>query len=587
MNEINYIGILDYLVNNRGVEYADPEKSGLTTEQIEKYLNVKKKGQDTAAELKKIVNLCKNNYDLIQHGKISWLDGTNKKTRKYLWGPMKYKNYTDRRESISIFVEMDTQETPVFRVSLELKNDEAKLEDVKNYHRHLEIPINTKAGLVYVSGSNENGSPTLLNESQEVIKQKLENKEYTKVQICKYISKADYPTNEAIESGILEAVEALLPYYEHVVVTKEEQEHMNTNNKVIEYDKNMILYGPPGTGKTYSTAKYAVEICDGENTPDLNDYTTVMERYRELISEGRIAFVTFHQSYGYEEFIEGIKPLMDKNSDDDGNTDGEIKYDVVDGVFKNFCNKARSSDESAEPKTATEKNNMPYVFVIDEINRGNISKIFGELITLIEDTKREGLEECIPAKLPYSGDEFMVPDNVYLLGTMNTADRSIALMDTALRRRFKFKEMLPDHNLLTGVTIEEDGESIDIGEMLKIINKRIMYLYDREHTIGHAIFMKLKKNGENTMTNLASIFSNSVMPLLQEYFYDDYEKIRFVLGDNAKETTATQFVIAEDVPYDTFEGDVSDYIDIPEKHYQITYENFKNIKSYKEISKYL
>lgn len=367
----------------------------------------------------------------------------------------------------------------------------------------------------------------------------------------------------------------------------EEMDLSNTDMRIastVNYDKNMILYGPPGTGKTYSTAKYAVAICDGNEVSDLNNYSAVMKRYRELMKEHRISFVTFHQSYGYEEFIEGIKPVLKKDAEQElksDNEDGDIKYGIIDGVFKSFCNRARISTVKSE----TEENKKDYVFVIDEINRGNISKIFGELITLIEDTKREGLEECIPAILPYSGDEFTVPNNVYILGTMNTADRSIALMDTALRRRFKFKEMLPDYTLLKGVKVELDSENVDIGQMLKIINDRIIYLYDREHTIGHAIFMGLVK--DNSIKKLASIFAKSVIPLLQEYFYEDYEKIRLVLGDNAKKDKNTQFIIAEDIPNDIFEGDISDEIDIPEKHYTIKYDNFENIMAYKGISKKL
>jgi 5-methylcytosine-specific restriction protein B len=748
VSDIDYLGILEYLKNNRELPYADPKKPGLTEEQKNQYLIIKKKGQNIVAELMKIYELCSSKYGLTKCEKVSWDDGSHQKTRKYLWVPMKYGDYAERHESISVFVEMVTQEKPVFRVSLELRNDKTKAEDVEKYHRHLELPIDKTAGLVYVSGNNELGRPSPLNESQEVIKHKVENKDYDKVQICKYISTEDYPTNEAIEAGILGAVKALLPYYEYVVGAVSENtealQEMYSENidfkynrdedetiNISEFDKNMILYGPPGTGKTYSTAKYAVAICDGDNAPNLSDYSAVMKRYRQLMSEHRIAFVTFHQSYGYEEFIEGIKPVMDKNSsqlaDSEGDKNGDIKYDVIDGVFKEFCGRARTStvitksqewlisdsarvwkatvredarldcfennrvridwgfdsdgaasfvedvqkgdiiittdgsrtvingiavavtDEAEDlqadadstsrkviwlakninenikalnknkilhrrtvarvpnmtatdiislakklnpqddvlSKISIEENKKPYVFVIDEINRGNISKIFGELITLIEDTKREGLDECIPAILPYSGDEFTVPDNVYIIGTMNTADRSIALMDTALRRRFKFKEMLPDHELLKGVIIEEDDVVLDVEMMLKIINERITYLYDREHTIGHAIFMKLKTPGANTINNLASIFSKSVIPLLQEYFYEDYEKIRLVLGDNAKKDTATQFVIAEDVPDDTFEGDISDEIDIPEKSYRIEYDNFANIMAYKGISRKL
>jgi 5-methylcytosine-specific restriction protein B len=145
--------------------------------------------------------------------------------------------------------------------------------------------------------------------------------------------------------------------------------------------------------------------------------------------------------------------------------------------------------------------------------------------------------------------------------------------------------MLPDHTLLRGVTVKADGQSVNIDLMLKIINERITYLYDREHTLGHAFFMGLKV--DNSIENLAAIFENSVIPLLQEYFYEDYEKIRLVLGDNAKKDVSTQFVAAEDIPQDTFEGDVSDEFDIPDKKYTILYDNFTNIMAYKGISRKL
>ena len=224
-----------------------------------------------------------------------------------------------------------------------------------------------------------------------------------------------------------------------------------------------------------------------------------MEKYKELKEQGRIVFTTFHQSYGYEEFIEGIKPVLNENNDG-------IGYRVEDGVFKKFCNSARSfsgGDSNIE---------KPYVFIIDEINRGNISKIFGELITLIEDTKREGMEEAISLKLPYSEEDFSVPSNVYVLGTMNTADRSISLIDTALRRRFSFIEMMPDEEVLMNMgigNISIDGITLDIAAMLKTINARIEFLYDREHTIGHAFFMELVN--EPTIDKLASIFMKSIM----------------------------------------------------------------------------
>jgi len=343
-----------------------------------------------------------------------------------------------------------------------------------------------------------------------------------------------------------------------------------------EFDKNVIFYGPPGTGKTYTTAKKAVAICDNVAEEDLTNYTEVMKRYNKLKENNRIEFITFHQSYGYEEFIEGIKPVV-SNEDDESDSENsqEIKYEIVDGIFKKFCDEARK---------AQDKENNEYVFIIDEINRGNISKIFGELITLIETTKRAGKEECISTKLPYSKEEFTVPDNVYIIGTMNTADRSIALMDTALRRRFYFEEMLPNYDLLKDIFVEDKGVKVNIGAMLKVINERIEYLYDREHTIGHAVFLELKEN--NNIDKLENIFKKSVIPLLQEYFYEDYEKIRLILGDNAKDEDE-QFIFAESIkPKDVFEGDIGD-IDIPDKKYIIKHENFRNIMAYKNISKKL
>lgn len=242
----------------------------------------------------------------------------------------------------------------------------------------------------------------------------------------------------------------------------------------------------------------------------------------------------------------------------------------------------RNNSELQDAKI--EKNKQPYVFIIDEINRGNMSKIFGELITLIEDTKRAGASESMAAILPYSGENFSVPDNVYILGTMNTADRSIALMDTALRRRFQFAEMMPDSKVLDslGVGIIAVGdEELNVAKMLDVINQRIEYLFDREHTIGHAFFTKLAI--DPSIETLSWIFAKNVIPLLQEYFYEDYEKIQFVLGDNAK-PNEFKFVLDRSIKVnDIFNGNPN--IDLPERSYVIQKKAFTRLQSYKLIGK--
>ena len=304
---------------------------------------------------------------------------------------------------------------------------------------------------------------------------------------------------------------------------------------------------------------------------ELTDYDAVMARYDELKKAGRIAFTTFHQSYGYEEFIEGIKPIIDENKQD-------IGYTIEPGVFKEFCENAKSAVRTKNDDFIDAE---PHVFIIDEINRGNISKIFGELITLIENTKRSGMPEAASAILPYSGDEFSVPANVYILGTMNTADRSIALMDTALRRRFQFIENMPDSDVLRKIHADK-VEDLDVAAMLDKINERITFLHDREHTIGHAFFTGLKDDA--SIETLQSIFEKSVIPLLQEYFYEDYQKIQLVLGDNAKSDDSLKFVLDKKViAKNIFKGNVEDVIDLPEKQYSINRKAFENINSYKEI----
>lgn len=689
--EVNYIGVLNYLRDNAGVPYSNPEADGIEEKEKQRLLEVKQRGRVAIAELKKMATVFAEKYKLDKYMPMTWLDSSNIKTRRYLWAQLKYSKYADIPISISVFVERIKKDSTRYRVSLEIKNDGTNKEEMSQYHSHLDLPLNTAAGLVYVSGSNEWGNPVVINESQEEIKQEVVSGKIKKVQICKFVERKGDETNLYYHTEISKVIEALIPYYEYVIgietieyfpslseydpgIIEEEYErilgdenlvkrtwldtiyylylmggvasckqiankygsaashynrnathvaeavHKETNcplhtretgenqywpvlfwgkalptgsegtfsyklreplmeaiKKLEErgvfqemeeaynmaYDKNLILYGPPGTGKTYNSAIYAVAICDGMSREELTDYAAVMARYNELKKAGRIAFTTFHQSYGYEEFIEGIKPVVD-------DVKGEIGYTIEPGIFKKFCEKAE--------KCIAE----PHIFIIDEINRGNISKIFGELITLIECTKREGMPEEASAVLPYSGKEFTVPSNVYILGTMNTADRSIALMDTALRRRFQFIEMMPDTQVLVDIHVDK-VEDLNVAAMLEKINERITFLYDREHTIGHAFFTELQ--GENaTIEKLQSIFEKSVIPLLQEYFYEDYKKIQLVLGDNAKSSSELKFIVDHKVvAKDIFKGNVEDVIDLPEKRYSINQTAFTNLNSYKEI----
>lgn len=246
----------------------------------------------------------------------------------------------------------------------------------------------------------------------------------------------------------------------------------------------------------------------------------------------RYSFVTFHQSFGYEEFVEGLRPVLDGEAET-----AEILYEIRSGVFKDLCRRARSAPDQR------------FAMVIDEINRGNISKIFGELITLIEPDKREGAKNPVTVTLPYSGESFAVPANVDIIGTMNTADRSLALLDTALRRRFEFVAVMPDARdepgaPLAGLRVSSGDRVIDVPRMLGAINERVEALYDRDHCIGHAYLQPLENvpDGDERLIALQQIFKTRVLPLLEEYFFEDWQKIRLVLGDNQKQQTAAQFV---------------------------------------------
>ncbi|EDO8832910.1 AAA domain-containing protein, partial [Campylobacter coli] len=430
----------------------------------------------------------------------------------------------------------------------------------------------------------------------------------------------------------------LIDYYEQDIFITERVQSEESNMKIIPL--NQILYGSPGTGKTYHTIDKALEIISKEEKiqiPSEDDRINRKKIFDEYVKNGQIVFTTFHQSYGYEEFVEGIKPIIDNDENSQ-----EVKYDVKDGIFKELCDKSlknyilsmqneneidldklifefanyinqdflnKGNEFPLENKVSIKKillnfkdeyrsfslggsikspqsltidiikrdylnfknkkilsfkdikpkydsqsdyhgnaiyyfmfyNKLKefeniqnekfkikkeilksYIIIIDEINRGNVSKIFGELITLIEPSKRIGEKEELKVTLPYSGKEFGVPKNVYIIGTMNTADRSITSLDTALRRRFEFIEMMPDVSKLS-----MDCEGINLQELLKAINTRIEYLLDREKTIGHAFFISVEN-----LEDLKKVFKNKIIPLLQEYFYNDYALIYAVLNKN-------------------------------------------------------
>lgn len=359
----------------------------------------------------------------------------------------------------------------------------------------------------------------------------------------------------------------------------------DTDTETISFPKNFILYGPPGTGKTYHTVLYAVAIIEKKTLAEVaaDPYEDVISRYHQYQADGFIAFTTFHQSYGYEEFIEGIRPVLTNSTNVTAKTqtptsemtkaeseiqhiNSEIQYEISSGIFKSFCDRATQDTSHA--------NN--YVFIIDEINRGNLSKIFGELITLIEPSKRLGQIGGITVTLPYSKTQFGVPDNLYLIGTMNTADRSIALLDTALRRRFQFRELQPDPSVLNDVFVED----LSIKELFTRMNQKISILFDREHTIGHAYFLPLKENP--TLETLASTFRTTILPLLQEYFYEDYEKIQLILGDNKKAKECDQFIIKSPVDYAVLFGSTDFEID-DSFSYQINIDAFTHIDAYRSI----
>ncbi len=272
---------------------------------------------------------------------------------------------------------------------------------------------------------------------------------------------------------------------------------------------NQILYGPPGTGKTYNTINYALSILEDKSLEEIaaeeksEGREQLLKRYNRYKEKGRIEFITFHQNYAYEDFIQGLRPRTTGKD-----AEGGLSFKLHDGLFKEISDRALKTYEAASD--TAEK----YVIIIDEINRANISRVFGELITLIEEDKRSGQASAMSATLP-SGKTFEVPSNLYIVGTMNTADKSIALIDIALRRRFEFVRLYPDEAL-----VESEHQ-----ELLKTINERICKEKGPDFQIGHAYFME--KPGD--LFNLRDTMNKRVIPLLYEYFMNDGEMVKNIL----------------------------------------------------------
>ncbi|MFF3024577.1 McrB family protein [Gottfriedia sp. NPDC057948] len=581
--DIDFESIVNFLQWNAGNKYIKPEKADKETIIFSNQQNMNINQVDYMSQARALGIKARGSF--IELGKrtikgfnefemgtcSSWVN-QGQKIPDYFWIEYKKKGFHESKSSISLSI-AKIEDRILIYVSVEARDIGSNKEDFDKHNKLIYLEKNDQ--LIYYRAQVNKEVNKILDYPREDIIRMVENNELIKVQVEVAINGPYVSTNTArIVNQIREAFVKLEPYYDVTIGNQKietnpgkEMQIYNRGTEVnTRFSLNTILFGPPGTGKTYNSILYAVAICDktGIEALEKKSYETVLSRYKELVKSNRIAFTTFHQSYGYEEFIEGIKPVISNQS---STSSTEIQYEYSSGVFKKFCDKANI------------ENHEPHVFIIDEINRGNISKIFGELITLIEKTKRIGATETASAILPYTGDVFGVPSNVYILGTMNTADRSIALMDTALRRRFKFIEMMPDSNVLTELGINQI-EGINIATMLRVINERIEYLYDREHTIGHAYFTDLAKNP--SLRKLAEIFQNGIIPLLQEYFYEDYDKIQLVLGDNAKIDDEYKFILDKELKVkNVFKGNPD--IDLPEKKYMIQKEAFYKADSYIQI----
>ena len=328
-----------------------------------------------------------------------------------------------------------------------------------------------------------------------------------------YVDTNDKATNKDLEDDL----DRLLEKYRNFLskLQKADKDKSSTTEQKKDLDskqklpKNIILHGPVGTGKTFISNIIAQGIIENsiQNISEIeviiksehNNSTDIDPKYRD-----KIKWVTFHKSYSYEDFIAGIKAVSEN---------GNISYRIEDGIFKEFCDLASKNPD------------QNYVFIIDEINRGDISRIFGELITLIEEDKR-GISINLPFKREGKAIDFSVPDNLYIIGTMNDSDRNIALIDVALRRRFTFFRVGFNENLLSQwLKVLGDEYSNKIKEFVKYLNEEIKTRMGEDYEIGHAFFAPIikMKDVNEAQDEVYIIFKYRIFPLLEEYFYSDRE----------------------------------------------------------------
>ena len=611
----DYIAILDFLENNHGKEYKNPERC--EGEERSRNIALKNAGTKIGEELRKISNNCFKKYHLRNDGSIKWQENNGRrrsnKVKEYLWLQMKYEDAIQYPFGIALFAEM-TDNQARFRVGFEIKTKDVKKEDLDRYHLHLNIP--KKDDMVYFAGNDEINDLITVNKDVNEIKTDIFDGKYNRVQVSLCINKDGTKTNEQYEQEINDAIAKLLPYYEYVLGKEDE---MNNEKKQeikrhLMSSENIILHGAPGTGKSYLAKQIAADIVSDGRTSIYSELTPDEKK--------RIEFVQFHPSYDYTDFVEGLRPKL--------NNDGSMGFELQDGIFMKFVTRARENFEDSqkteeeifkeqsaelllskfinsihlgeggtefktitqnrffitdiddkhiyilmpdnkttkelsldikevkkmlesgkdfkqvkditaffEKKNATQNFSYDYViykeikkmkvsntkkanvealkkfvFIIDEINRGEISKIFGELFYSIDPGYRGKAGEISTQYANLHSDpneKFYIPDNIYIIGTMNDIDRSVDSFDFAMRRRFRFIELKA--NEMTEMLDSLDEKKQDALNRMTRLNEAIKKVegLNENYQIGAAYFLKLKE------IDTDQLWSDYLEPLLIDY----------------------------------------------------------------------